>query len=71
MTEWKFKKNRHDNHQQSFENEDHKNSTSLSTYWRRIKSASEKQNVNMSWEIMRQAAAYSFKHFKAMLVRFA
>ena len=47
------------NHQQSFRNKDYKNSTTLSTYLRSIKSTSEEQNVNLSWEIMRQAASYS------------
>ena len=49
-------KNRHCNHQQSFRNED---STTLSTYLWSMKSTSEEQNVNLSWEIMRQAASYS------------
>ena len=59
VTEGEFKKNRYCNHQQSFRNEDYKNSTTLSTYLWSIKSTSEEQNVNLSWEIMRQAAPYS------------
>ena len=59
VTEGEFKKNRYCNHQQSFRNEDYKNSTTLSTYLWSIKSTSEKQNVNLSWVIMRQDAPYS------------
>ena len=59
VSEGEFKKNQYHNHQQSFRNKDHKNSTTLSTYLRSIKSTSEVQNVNLSWEIMRQAASYS------------
>ena len=59
VTEGEFKRNRYYNHQQSFWNEDYKNSTTLSTYLRSIKSTSEEQNVNLSWEVMRQAAPYS------------
>ena len=48
VTEWKFKKNWHYNHQYMFRNKDCKNSTTLPTYLRSIKSVSEKQNVNLS-----------------------
>ena len=51
--------NPHYNHQQWLQNEDYKNSTTLSTYLRNIKSTSEEQNVNLGWEIMRQAPPYS------------
>ena len=54
-----FKKNWYYNHQQSFQSEDYKNSTTLLTYLWSIKSTSKEQNVNLSWEIMRQAAPYS------------
>ena len=59
VSEGEFIKNWHCNHQQSFRNEDYKNSTTLSKYQWSIKSTSEEQNVNLSWEIMRQAASYS------------
>ena len=59
VSEGEFKKNRYYNHQQSFQNEDYKNSTTVSTHPWNIKSTSEEQNVNLSWEIMRQAASYS------------
>ena len=59
ISEGEFKKNRYYNHQQSLRDEDYKNSTTLPTYLWSIKSTSEEQNVNLSWEIMRQAASYS------------
>ena len=52
VSEGEFKKNRHNNHQQSVRNEHYKNSNTLSTYLRSIKS--EDQNVNLSWEKMRE-----------------
>ena len=59
VSEGEFKNNRYYKHKQSFLNEDYKNSTTFSTYLWSIKSTSEEQNVNLSWEIMRQAASYS------------
>ena len=59
VSEREFKKNRYYKHQQSFRNENYKNSTILSTYLWIIKSTFEKQNVNLNCEIMRQAAPYS------------
>ena len=59
VTKGEFKKNQYCNHQQSFQNEDYKNSTTLSTYLCSTKSTSEEQYVNLSWEMMRQAAPYS------------
>ena len=40
-----------------YETKNYKNSTTLRTYLWSIKS--EKQNANLSWETMRQAAPYS------------
>ena len=59
VSEGEFKKNRYYNHQQLFRNEDYKNSTTFFNMPVGIKSTSEEQNVNLSWEIMRQAASYS------------
>ena len=59
VTEGEFKRNRYYDHQQSFRNEDYKNSTTLSTYLWSIKSIPKEQNVNLSWKIMQQAALYS------------
>ena len=52
VTEGEFQKNWYYNHQQLFQNEDYKNSTTLSTYLWSIKSTSEEQNINLSWEII-------------------
>ena len=59
VTEEEFNKNRYYNHQQSFRNKDYKNSTTLSTHLWSMKSPSEEENINLSFEIMRQAAPYS------------
>ena len=52
------------NHQQSFRNENYKNSTALPTYLWSINSTSKEENINLSCELIQ------IKHFKAMLVMF-
>ena len=59
VSERELKKNWYYNHEQSFRNENYNYSTTLSTYLWSIKSTSEEQNVNLNWEVMRQAAPYS------------
>ena len=65
VSEGEFKKYWYWNYQQSFWNEHYKNGTTLSKYLQSIKSW--EQNVNLSWEIIRQTAPY----FKEMLLMFA
>ena len=58
VPEGKLEKNWYYSHQQLFQNKTYyKNSTTLRTNLWSIKS--DKQNVNLSWEIIRQTAAYS------------
>ena len=52
-----FKKNSYYNPQQLFQNENCKKSTTLLAFLWSIKS--KEQNVNLKWEIMRQATPYS------------
>ena len=59
VSERELKKNWYYNHEQSFRNENYNYSITLSTYLWSIKSTSEEQNVNLNWEVMRQAAPYS------------
>ena len=54
-SEWGFKKNWFYNHQQLMWNKNYTKSTTLTTYLWGIKSTSEQQNVNLSWEIIGQA----------------
>ena len=59
VSEGKFKKNWYYNHQQLFRNQNYRNSTTLPTYLWSLKPTCEEENVDLSWEIMRQAAPYS------------